>query len=340
MVSASTKLGEEVAIVQAEGVGDIVIFGNSIAKKAIDVERLETSFKPTKQVSSFASDGTNIPHWYTLLVGEVYEKGFRPAVVVIYANAGVHSLTILETPRAESEFYGLPASSHPLVVENYFEGRVESHRWRRIQASRYQLRNALLDAVVEHGTAAFLGALINPGFGNRGRARQELDLASQTILFTPEARIAQGLVPNPDAGGQKKAEQNRREGMQPASVDDTLLPHFVALARTYGARTVLVRSPLHPRVRPTCSGQTGVERFVQSVSDLPLDVIDLTYLPIPAEQFTSSSHIKPSGQPVATEALAQALVEVGAFDDAVERPLSAWAWPCSTLSDQQVSLER
>ena len=338
MVNASTRLGARVAEVQAAGVGEVVIFGNSIARKALDLKRLGDVFAPTKRASSFASDGNNLPHWYALLVGEVYERGHRPEVIVIYANKGVHGLTIMETPEAEADFFGLRASSHPLLVENYFQGKPQAQRWQRIQASRFQLREALLDGVVERGTAAFMGIWLDSGGGTRGYARQELEMASQSILFSPDAQAKRTVLPNQNQTGDRKGIEKERD--EPTLLLSGLLPHFVALAQTYGARTVLVRAPMHPRVRPLCSARTGLDHFVESLGGLPVDVVDLSYLHIPSEHFTSSSHLKPVGQPMATDALAQALIAVNAFDGKVDRPTTGWEWPCSAQSDQQVSLTR
>jgi hypothetical protein len=338
MVHAHTRLGERVAEVQEVGVGDVVVFGNSIADKALDAERLGSAFEPSKRVSSFASDGNNIPHWYALLVGEVYEKGYRPEVVVIYANWGVHGRTILESGEAESDFFGLAASSHPLVVENFFDGDLQEFRSQRVQASRFQVREALMDGLVEGGTAAFMGRWLQGAqYGTRGRAEQELAKASQTILFSPEAQTRRSVLPTQSVavGDIRKNEEKNSEELSPLS---GLLPHFVALAQTYGARTVLVLAPRHPRVRPQCNHRTGLEHFVERLETLPVDIVDLTYLPVPSQYFMSSSHLKPSGKPMATDALARGLFEVGAFSETLARPVTAWSWPCTPQSDLQVSL--
>jgi len=301
---------------------DIVLLGASKVYTDLDQEAIARAFAPSPdKLVPLNLSGTTAPVWYAILKNRVFGTGQKPKLILVYST---FDWTLAAAPSGEAEravlLAQMGAEEDVLRRKALGEGTggagMERVRRRRTEAHGALMafvRNAAVGVTLAErgpdGTIAAGAALAAPALDNLFGMQAGLDLTA-----------ARGAIPIVEA---------EREGAHTSSsLDDTLLPDFLDLAKQNGAKIVFIHAPVRLAAEVGYQVDPALLRdAVQAINDAGAGYIDLRDLRLGDAAFGDAAHLNKVGRDALTKALLARLEAIGA---AGEGPIAPAALPVVT----------
>jgi len=244
-----------------------IVLGSSVAQMGIAIERLPDSL-------SLAFPGTQPAHWLAIWRHHVVARGHRPARLVLYAPlASLGNGELVEEAERSELLSILPRD--PQLEELALGAPVglgdRFHRYRR------SLRDGLLSVITE----------------------------APTLLGTPMPEQAPS-APNPSApnlSAPNLSAPHRVEMPRTMPIQTSLTALLIDEATAAGTRVVLVV----PVVKDGPVEDREQQQLMGWALNEPVDLIDLSCLPVPEGEFYTHHHLRERGREQVTDALATVL---------------------------------
>lgn len=298
-------------IVADAGHIDVALLGNSKAGTDLDPPKIAALFPDAPSVVTLRVNGTGMPVWYAVLAHRVYDHGQSPRLVIVYGTLAMMLQVDLPSEEQRRVLGEQLAQPDPVLDAKVFGKTWSDPRLQRALNRRTDLRHTLTDG----WRNLVVGALLAPpGPGTvpeRGRAYAEAALGK---VFGVD--VAQ------DLDRTRVGPIVERDTDAPArvlgSVDETLLPDFLALAQAHGAKVVFVRAPLGTAKRHTDVVDPALrDATIRLLGEHGAAWIDLTEADLPDNTFGDGAHMSRAGRQRFTPLLLDALRAVGVGSDAL-----------------------
>ena len=286
---------------------EVLILGNSLSNTDVTGPLLARRLGLRKpQVQKFSVPNSIGAHWYAILKNRVYANGHRPRLVVLHSD--MQSLLAV-TPRSESIYLNL--SVHLEDEEPVIDAKLGTRNWylQRVRENRSRVRGRALDAARD----AFVG-LVSGGTLRSDSKATERALARVFDDDRVDMRLHNNVIP---------IFQQADRTLMPFDPtllplpEDSFLPDIAALVAAHGGVPVFVRPPMAPRL-PEKFGdvvlpgpEAAVPRFAAEGGGIYLDMRPLD---VNDGHFENEDHMNPEGARKFTEALADAILDVGAWE--------------------------
>jgi hypothetical protein len=275
----------------------VVVFGNSIAQRDVDVARLAERLDINKtRIAMLTTPLSGGSLWYAGLKNRVYTKDRKPKLILV-----VGDLTSMlgTTPLTEESGWLLASqltSHEPLIADKVFDGG--DMRWIKIKQHRGELRDFATKRVRDLSVGLFYGG----GRPRRGRleAKPALErvFADDQIDLTLHSRVIP-IVEDDDPMTDYEA----------ASPADSLLPDICRLAVEHGTPIVFVRVPLAPGNREDTHDLAVEREAIGILNRHGCGYLDMRALDLRDRHFWDKMHMNEEGAAVFTDALADVLAD-------------------------------
>lgn len=292
------------AILQATD-PQVVLLGPSYANTDLRREVIAKHLNvPVHDMALLSVPNSVGSHWYAILRYRLFDKGYRPKLVVVVS--GLQSM-LLTTPLTESSWMNLEAQlddpSDALVRAK--ASRNHSLVLARAREQRGQVRAAVFDVLRFLPPRWFL-----PSRSRRGMGMPATEVRSSLDRVFADERVDMSL----HTTNSSPIEVNRQvRAYDPAmlpSPQSSFIGDITDLAAEHGARVVWVRPPMSPDIPRDLDDTVlpGVQaQTVQMVQDRGSDFLDMRRLPMSRDMFKNEDHMNDEGSIRFSEALGVAL---------------------------------
>ena len=281
---------------------DLVFVGNSILKKALDFEQLDTLME--SRVLDLSVNATTAPDWYLFLKNNIATSSKRPLTVVVfftdYRLTAIPGLRGEEDQKRISKFAGRDEPVFDSLV--YDISPIERFTLETVAPYAYQtdLRD-ILEAPFQYGLPRLV----------YGWDDQQIDLAVEATFAND----------NMNPGLLELARQESEvfgDGAAPSAdlFASSFLPHLIQIADQNEIDLIFARIPtlryLEPQLQPP-----ELLAYIQALSDYlaahDVPFIDFTGLTpgLSAEGFRDNDHLNDIGRPIFTPIVAQMMNQLG-----------------------------
>lgn len=286
---------------------EVVILGNSLSNTDVASPLLARRLGLRKsRVQKLSVPNSIGAHWYAILKNRVYANGHRPKLVIVHSD--MQSLVAV-TPRSESIYLNLlvqmtddePVIDAKLGARNWYFQRVRENRGRVRNLALTTARNRMVDLLV-HGS-------LSP----TDRKATERALSRVFDAERVDLRLHNNVIP--------AFQQSERTlvAFDPSTLpdpEDSFLPDITRLVADHDGVVVFVRPPMAPRL-PENQGDVVLPRTEQEIPALAARdgaiYVDMRGLDMDDGHFENEDHMNPEGARRFTEALADTVLEVGAW---------------------------
>lgn len=277
---------------------DIVVLGNSAAKRNVDAELLARRLGAS--ASNLGMPGTFAPTWETLLEDRVFGRGLHPRLVVL---ADTVSGLLVDRPPSDAGVARRMAlsDSRPAELGTRVGG---TSAWSRLGARASELRSGLVDGYRDRAAGLLFAARGRGTLADRGRL--VADRAADAVL-------GGGAVASTGFLGAVAPDFEVTDDLTFAAPADSWLPAMIELSRQHGAAVVVVQLPRINGLLDEASLRHRDE-LVTWLNEQRVPFVDLSREDLPVDLFADPVHMKPEGQRVVTGLIADRLVELGGLE--------------------------
>ncbi|GDX81654.1 hypothetical protein LBMAG42_34650 [Deltaproteobacteria bacterium] len=272
---------------------DIVLLGNSTSHSDLDRRRVAEALD-VPRISNPAVAGSAAAAWLAVLERRIVGEGLTPRLVMVFGTLETHLGWLpsgVRLDRLES-VVGDDAS----IVSERVLGRGKRGVWERALAARGGIHSSLVDGLRNRTLGLVLGGegdtLAAKGASRAAPALQSLFGETAHLRTTGAARVLP--VAEREAAGAFASTK---------PVNESLVPHLVAVAHGAGARIVFVRGPDGPGREPGPTLEAEAEPLRLLLDRLGAGYADLSYLRLPPSVYRDSVHLNSVGQEAVTDAL-------------------------------------
>lgn len=303
----------------AEAPPDFVAVGPSVAARDIDFKPLAKRLG-LKRGAALTMDGSGPAHWYAMLKYRLFDAGYRPKLVLVVAP-------LKTTLRA-----GLLNTKEVTTLTQHFEdpdavlaskalGYAHSPVVERVMQRREGLARSVFDPL----RGAMVGLIFAPNHSPGGGLAVQTEAAASVFRDGAGRLGPRRVLPGGD--------REEAEAATDADGGSGILPDILDLIRASGARAVVVRVPLSEQVRSYDQLTPAEERAaIQTINAHGAGYLDLRDTSTSNADFGDPFHLNRAGRARFTEALGDALEQIGALG---ELPIAAAALPLvATLTRQ------
>jgi hypothetical protein len=303
----------------------VVLLGNSVAKEAIDKPYLSAGLSLERdQARSIMIGGSSAGHWYATLRTRIFEKGYRPEVVIIYSPFSQWRTDSGAPVGADlATLVSLAETDDPVLQEKIFSDDVLAWKMAQLAQRRTRIRNRIINSW-NHGLVGYvLGSekqgtvvargrqVVEDAQREMGQKRREGGGGALLIVENADTKPAPVLG---RAGSQMVGQQ--------IDIQSTILPELISLCRSYGARVVLVSPPIRPSDQIPDHFAVYDQLMTEAVK-AGADVLDMRRVILPNESFATMHHLIPAMRKQMTERLTMALKDNG-LDQPANSNASRW----------------
>ncbi|MEZ4235393.1 MAG: hypothetical protein R3F59_04380 [Myxococcota bacterium] len=293
----------------AERAPEVVVLGPSYANTDVDPVRLANQLGlPRESVVLLSVPNSIGPHWYAMLKYRVFDKGYRPRLILVVS--GLQSM-LLDTPLTESSFVNLevqlPEGGDPLISRKvqHDSGLV----WARLREQRGKVRAAWFDWLRD-APMAWFG--LNP---------LQVRVALGRVFDDEHVDMRLHGASTPVVEANRGPERVYDATMLP-SPEQSFLGDTTALATEHGARIVWIRPPMSPFIPKELDDVVlpGVQEAATALVEREGgSLVDLRSLRMTEEMFRNEDHMNDEGSRMFSERLGRALREVDALAPGIPR---------------------
>ena len=285
---------------------EVVIFGNSIAKRDMKVEVLAKDLGlPKNKVQLLTVPDSSGALWYAALKNRVYEQGVIPKLILIVSDLssglGVEPMTEEDHRNLMSQLIDEEA----LISRKVYKG--QSFRWLKIRQHRGDLREYLLHMVRDYAVGS-LFAQNKTKLSLKGRAEVlpalERVFAADQISWELHDRVIP-IVEEPHFLGVPDLPDAK----------DSFLPALIKLAHDHGSSFVFARTPLSPGNTDDTHSPARERDTVLFMNELKAGYIDMRSLDLRDRHYEDRVHMNPAGATLFTSAVAEAIIDLGALEN-------------------------
>lgn len=285
----------------------VLVLGNSASFAAIDADALGRALGVPGRVYKAYVPSSRSPAWYAMLRNRVLARGLEPELVLVVAP----SLHMVDMTMDEARRDRLRPQLGP--DDDALRSRVldEDTTWPVLQRARHAAGEAL-----ETPKRVAVAALFadHPELDWWEAARRTADEAGEEVFD-----LASGMQADlhsrilPIAAVERTAPEQAEAARDPSA---TFVPELVDLAHDHDLDIAFVGMPLPATAAGLVLDDPTQRQLVEVLAAHGAAWIDLSGAPIPASGWGDDVHMNPAGRAVFTEALGQALVDLGALGDA------------------------
>jgi hypothetical protein len=283
---------------------DVVIIGNSQADSAVDHEALGQQLGIPGKVGVAALPGLHADGAYAILKYRVFGAGLHPKIVVLPMSLN----HLLDTdPPADHNLKtlqeNLPGSDPVLDAKEFgaAEASFASPRWTRAVGRLQAARDHALEVLTSVPVRLF----------SDGDPWERMDAARDAALGeVAGANLALQVRVMPAAGG---GARSSAVGRVADSIEETLLPDIVQLAKDNGAQLVVATVPQKVQAlgtRPELAREVAEWLQAQGVPFLHLERMEA-----PTDGWLDPGHLAKKGEVIYTGLLTAQLQQVGVLGD-------------------------
>lgn len=280
----------------------VIVLGNSKVGTDLDPATLARAFGvPRDAVFPAGLPGTGASAWYAELRLRVYDHGYTPAWVVVYATPyriqQVAPEGTKETHHLEQQLAGGPPDEVAALRARFGGGR-----FRALRSAAGELRDDALDGVRN----VAVGLLFDPGPDLAARGEAVATPALTTVFPVGVGTTRARAVP---------IAADTLETTSPiVPPDQSLAPELARLVAEHHGQAVFINAPAGPafygaEVASVAADEPAMRAAVTAAGgvwvDLPGDVM-------PASAYVDGLHMRPSGRRAFQDVLHDALVAAGA----------------------------
>lgn len=288
---------------------DVVITGNSVANRAVDLTQL-ASVLGTRPDSCHSAhvDASRPPTWYAVLENRIFEKGYRPRLIVVISK--------LEH-MAETRFDGTSSlltdfmqADDTVIQEKTYGTQIGSRTWYLMKRRRDELKEFLLAG----SRNLTVGTLFTRGPGSLTERGERIAIPALEKVFGKEGAVDLTLMMRavPVAEDSRAREA---KGISLADPRDSYIPELVRLARDNGAKIVFVRVPMAPTFNMDPFPAQAEREIIEFFNELGAGWIDLSRLELGSSSFADQAHLNADGRRVFTQALGERLKQMNALEE-------------------------
>jgi hypothetical protein len=285
---------------------DVVVFGNSIAKRDMKVEILAKNLGlPKNKVQLLTIPDSGGALWYAALKNRVYEQGVLPKLILIVSDL---SSGLGVEPMSEEDHRNLMShlnNEEPLISRKVYNG--QSFRWLKIRQHRGDLREYLLHFVRDYAVGGFF-AQNKTKLSLKGRAEVVPALqrvfAADQINWDLHDRVIP-IVEEPDFLGVPDLPDPK----------DSFLPDLVKLAHDHGSAFIFARTPLSPGNTDDTHSPVRERDTVLLMNKLKAGYLDMRSLDLRDRHYEDRVHMNPAGATLFTSAVAEAIIDLRALEE-------------------------
>lgn len=293
---------------------EVVIVGPSFAKTDVSPRLLaERLGIERRKVAMLSVPNTVGAHWYAVLKYRVFEKGYRPRIVLVVS--GLQSM-MLTTPLTESSHVNLSVHLPPRATDPVLDQKVRRSTAQvlvRLREGRAKVRDELFRSARSLPARLFASPAdptrpLGPGETHAALARVFSDDKVDMSLYGSSTPIV---------------EEDRDlaffEAVDFPSPEESFVGDITALARAHGARIAWVRPPLSPntpledRDHVAADTEERTRAVVEAGGGTWIDLEGLRMVP---RMFRDQAHMNREGAQRFTEALVRGLEDTHLLDDA------------------------
>jgi len=295
---------------------DVVILGNSVARTSMELDGI-LRLTDGNTVAMAHIKNSRQPAWYAVLDNRVFSAGHRPKLIVIVDQL----LNLLDpnpaTDAAVQALMGQMDANDALILKKTFGEDSESSSLKRLQRGRAGARSWVVDGLKWYSIgllwapegedplpvrgAAHADAELDKVFGEDGM-QVDFDLYARVmpvVELMPEEEL-----PDPDAQAPV------------AGPRDGYLPDLIKLAHEHDAKFVIIRAPTAPSNAWQNNTAVAVQTdLITMLNELGAGYYDLSGLPLTEKDFADPVHFSNTGREKMTQAVTDALHDLGAFND-------------------------
>jgi hypothetical protein len=283
----------------------VVVFGNSIAKRDINIELLAKELGlPKAKVQLLTVPDSGGALWYAALKNRVYAQNVIPKLVLVVSDL---SSGLGVEPVTEEDHRNLVSQigyDEPLLSKKVYQG--QQFRWLKIRQHRGDLREYLLHQVRDYAVGA-LFAQNKTKLSLKGRAEAmpalERVFAAENITWDLHERVIP-IVEEPDFLGLPNLPDAK----------DSFLPDLIKLAQDHGSAFVFARTPLSPGNTDDTHDPTKERDTVLLMNELKAGYLDMRSLDLRDRHYEDRVHMNPAGAALFTSAIAEAIIEIGGME--------------------------
>jgi hypothetical protein len=302
----------------------VVILGNSIVRRDVDIHILANMLGiNADRIHLFSVPDSSGALWYAALKNRVYENGYRPRLVMMAADL---SSFLGTEPITEEDHRNLMAQlgdNESVIAQKVYGGR--NFRWLRLKQHRGDAR-AFIMGRVRDLSVGFLYSrrLKNTAMHGRSEARPALDrvFADENIDWDLHKRVIS--IVEEDAGF---------ADYQHPSVQESLVPDICDLTAEMGTPFVFVRTPLSPDNTDDHHPPMAERAVVELMNEKRCGFLDLRGLDLRDRHFDDPLHMNPAGASLFTQAMATALLDMGALNS---DPIPLAIVPVTPVSTERI----
>jgi hypothetical protein len=297
-VTSASEAALELDQVLDERELDVLIVGNSAAKRNIDPRQLGRALD--RQVLDLGLPGTLAPTWYVVLRDRIYARGLQPAVVVV-ADTPPGMLALQpSSPRMHAKMMELASGLDP-IEERRAYGGAAGGALSRIATRSSVVRSALVDGLRNTATGLVFTPYGRGSLHDRGRDRA--DAAVQAVLGEG-GTVAAGLE-----GAMSPVVRRLRPdelALVQGHAADSFLGATVDLVRANGGEVVYVHLPRRNGALDPGAFE-GRAEIVAFLNERGVPYVDLSREHTDAALFMDNNHMATAGKEALTDTLAEAL---------------------------------
>jgi hypothetical protein len=289
----------------------VIIFGNSMAKRDIDLQLLAQNLGLKKNdVMSLTVPDSGGSLWYAALKNRVYAQGYEPQLILMAADLSAMLGTTPLTDEDERELIAQLTDDEEVIAEKVYDG--SDFRWLRLKQHRGDIRAATLSGIRDLSVGTVFGESDkNSLVQGRNEARPALDRVfdDEKVDWTLHNRVIP-IVEERDALG-------TYELAQPAA---SLIPDICSMATDHGTPLVFVRTPLSPDNTDDYHPPSTERSVPKLLNELGCGYLDMRGLDLRDRHFDDPLHLNEAGATLFTQNLAKALKEMNALSEEPLKP--------------------
>jgi len=290
---------------------ELVLVGNSLVGEGVDVEALKAALGGPR-MSVMWEAGTRPANWYAMLNNRLFANGHTPHAVVVVTTPEMLLQTGNLTEKAQESLIEHMGEYEPVINAKVYGTDSEGSLFlQRLQGSRADAQEAARVKVRDATVGIIFG-----GEGpvmERGEALAEESMAE---VFGGEGDVDMSLHKRviPVLQEEDEGARARADTVGPA---DSFVPDIVALAQEHGSRVVFVWIPISPGLNEGAAPEPEVTAELLAIlNEAGAGWVDLHDLGLKRTQFKDTAHLNSEGRTIFTDALGEALVDIGLMGDA------------------------
>jgi hypothetical protein len=298
-----------------EGDPDVLLLGASKVYTDLDKDAIAQGLGlPKSEVVPLNVSGTTAPVWYAILKNRVYDTGKKPKLAIVYST---FDWALAAQPSGEAERAVLLAqmgNDEDVLRRKALGEGPGGATWERVRRRRTEAHGGLMSFLRNFAVGA---TLAEPGEAGVTAAGEAMATPALEGLFGMQA----GLDLTQTHGAIPIVEQARVTEKVASSLEDTLLPDFLAIAAEHGTRIVFVHAPVRMSLEPGYLVEPGLHRAaVQAINDAGQGYMDLRELRLGDAAFGDGAHLNKVGRTSLTEALIERLRAMDAMGSGPMKP--------------------